>query len=385
MTNPFSKLSQRSIRVIYTFLTLIVLCLCLLNLSVQIFERATGNDQCRWVDQDSSRLLIKDVVRGGVADQAGIKDGDILVKIDGRNFKTGTEAELMISKKAGSYVIYTIERGGVEFQTRVLILKLINLVFLSQFLFGLGFLFVGYVVVMVKPQGKIQRMFGRFSLFSMLFFGLSQMGLDTQTIPLWQVRLLSVGSIVASIFAPPLFIRFFLIFPIKRKGHSSKMLIVILFAVSILITTAIIYLARIGNQFLAVIFFFSRYGFFFTGFGIFIHSYFHYVPYERRAQLRPVLIGVAICLLIFAYAFAIQTIDPLAPFLNPPVIFPVMLLVPGTCFFWVCNFSVQVDGCRCCHSPQFDLRNCYRSTGGYISGFCLWNWLTCKLLFWRTG
>ena len=32
---------------------------------------------------------------------------------------------------------------------------------------------------------------------------------------------------------------------------------------------------------------------------------------------------------------------------------------------------------------QFDLRNCYRSTGGYISGFCLWNWLTCKLLFWR--
>jgi sigma-B regulation protein RsbU (phosphoserine phosphatase) len=298
-----------------------------------MFVRGTGNDQCRWIDQDSSRLLIKDIVRGGVAEQAGIKDGDFLVRIDGKNFKNGGEAESIISKKIGSYVTYTLERGGVQIEKQVLILKLINLAFLSQFLFGLGFLIVGYVVVIMKPQGKIQRMFGRFSLLSMLFFGISQLGLDAQIIPLWQVRLMSIGSLIASIFAPPIFIRFFLFFPIKRKGHSSKLLIAILYAVSVLITIAIIFFVRMGNQLLALILFFSRYGFFLTGFGIFIHSYFHYVPKGQRAQLRPVLIGVAICMLIFTYAIAVQTIDPLAPFLNPPVIFPIMLLVVVPVFF----------------------------------------------------
>jgi sigma-B regulation protein RsbU (phosphoserine phosphatase) len=298
-----------------------------------MFERGAGNDQCRWVDQDSSRLLIKDIVRGGVAEKAGLVDGDILVKIDGKNFKTGSEAESMISKKIGSYVTYTIERGGVQIEKRVLILKLINLIFLAQSLFGLGFLFVGYVVVMVKPQGKIQRMFGRFSLFSMLFFGLYQLGFDAQTIPLWQARFISGGALVASIFAPPLFIRFFLFFPIKRKGHSSKLLIAILYAISIFITLAIIFFARTGNQSLALILFFSRHGFILIGFGIFIHSYFHYVPQGQRAQLRPVLIGVALCILIFAYAIAVQSIDPVAAFLNPPILFPVMLLVAVPIFF----------------------------------------------------
>jgi len=298
-----------------------------------MFERVTGNDQCRWVDKDTSRLLITDVVHGGVTEQAGIRDGDFLVKIDGKNFKSGGEAESIISKKIGKYVNYTIERDGVQFEKRVLILKFINLGYLSQFLFGLGFLFVGYVVVMMKPQGKIQRMFGRFSIFSMLFFGLSQLGLDTQIIPLWQVRLLGVGSLVASIFAPPLFIRFFLIFPIKRNGFSNKILIGALYTVSVLLTLAIIIFARIGNQLWALIFFFSRYGFFLTGFGIFIHSYFRYVPREQRAQLRPVLIGVAICMLIFAYAIAVQTIDPVAVFLNPTILFPVMLLVAVPLFF----------------------------------------------------
>ena len=79
--------------------------------------------------------------------------------------------------------------------------------------------------------------------------------------------------------------------------------------------------------------FFSRYGFFFTGFGIFIHSYFSSVPYKQRAQLRPVLIGVAICLLIFAYAIILQTINPIAAFLNPPILFPVLLLVVVPVFF----------------------------------------------------
>lgn len=173
MTNPFSKLSPQSIRVIYTILTLVVLSVCLINFSVQMFERMTGNDQCRWVPKGESRLLITDMVKDGVTERAGIRDGDILVEIDGIRFTKDLDAQAMINAKAGSYVTYTIERNGAPFDTHVLILKYIDVGFLAQFLLGLGFLIVGYVVVMAKPQGNIQSMFARYSILSMLFFGLS--------------------------------------------------------------------------------------------------------------------------------------------------------------------------------------------------------------------
>ncbi len=116
MKNPFSTLSQRSVRVIYTLLTLIVLCLCLFNFSIQMFVRVTGNDQCQWIDKDSSRVLITNIVRGGVAEQAGIKDGDMLLKINGENFRRSFNAQLMINKLADR--MQRIPSNGMEYSSR---------------------------------------------------------------------------------------------------------------------------------------------------------------------------------------------------------------------------------------------------------------------------
>ncbi|MGD0035676.1 MAG: SpoIIE family protein phosphatase [Bacteroidota bacterium] len=335
MTNPFSNLSARSIRALYTLIAIVVLGVCLLNFSVQMFERVTGNDQCRWVDQDTSKLLIKDIVGGGVTEQAGIKDGDILVKINGNNFKTSEDAQRIINKLAGSHAIYSIERNGVQFDTHILILKYINLAYFGQFLLGLGFLLVGYIVVIVKPMGKIQRMFARYSIYSMLFFGLSPFFLDPQTNPSWRLVLLEITFIFTSIVALPPLVSFFLFFPVKRKWHSSRVFTVLLYSVSLLLIVGIIVNGLIirGPQWLTVVFFFSRYAFFFAGFVIFIRSYFAFVPKGQRMQLRPVLIGVAIGLLIFAYALAVQTFIPFAAFLNPTILLPMMLLFVVPVFF----------------------------------------------------
>jgi sigma-B regulation protein RsbU (phosphoserine phosphatase) len=342
MTNPFSHISARSIRVIYTLMVIVVLGVCLINFSLQMFVHLTGNDLCRWISIGESRLLITDVKPGGVTDQAGIKNGDILIKIDRQSFTKDFNAQSMINAKVGSYVLYTLERNGVQFETHVLILNLINLGFLAQFLFGLGFLFVGYVVVMAKPQGSIQRMFARFSILSMLFFGLSVLNQNPQTDPRWRLILLGGSFLVASFFGQPLFIRFFLFFPVKRKGHKSITLAVVLYLLSLLLIVIIWKVDRGTNLWLFLAAVFLRYGFFFTGFGIFIHSYFRYVPHERRTQLRPVLIGVAICLLIFAYVLIVQTNDPLAPFLNPPIIYPIMLLVLVPVFFGYAIFRYKL-------------------------------------------
>ncbi|MGA3288557.1 MAG: SpoIIE family protein phosphatase [Bacteroidota bacterium] len=334
MTNPFSHLSARSIRIIYTLISIVVLGVCLINFSFQMIERVVGNDQCRWVDKDTSKLLITNIIRGGVSERAGIKDGDILLKINGKSFKTSIDAQLIINGISGNYATYLIERNGVQIDIRILILKFIDLAFLSQFLLGLGFLLVGYVVVMVKPQGKIQQMFARFSILSMLFFGLTVLNLNPEIDPLWKIRVLGVGFIIASIFAPPLFVRFFLFFPVKRKGHNSRTLILALHAVSLAMTIILLlYSRKIEHQLLTGIIYYSRYGFYLAGFILFVQSYFVFIPKDRRNQLRPVLIGVAIGLALFAYGLAVQTINPFAAFINPAILLPVMLLVVVPVFF----------------------------------------------------
>ena len=343
MTNPFSRLSQRSIRVIYTLLTMIVLCLCLLNFSVQMFERVTGNDQCRWIDTDTSKLLIKDIVAGGVTEHAGIKDGDFLVKINGKSFNKSTDAQLIINKLAGSYATYSIERDGIRFDAHVLILKYINLGYLGQFLFGLGFLLVGYVVVIVKPMGKIQRMFARYSMHSMLFFGFAGFNLDPQANPTWRLALLGSAALFATVISPPSLVRFFLFFPVKRKGQTSRALTAFLYGASFLLLAGMIFITKIGGpQWLIITFFLTRYTFFFAGFVIFIRSYFAFVPQDQRMQLRPVLIGVAIGLIIFVYAFAVQTFIPFAAFLNPTILLPMMLLAVVPMFFGYAIFRYKL-------------------------------------------
>lgn len=53
-------------------MAIVVLGVCLINFSLQMFVHLTGNDQCRWISKGESRLLITDVKPGGVTEQAGI-------------------------------------------------------------------------------------------------------------------------------------------------------------------------------------------------------------------------------------------------------------------------------------------------------------------------
>jgi sigma-B regulation protein RsbU (phosphoserine phosphatase) len=317
--------------------------ICSVNFWIGMYEHPTGNDQCRWVGEGYSRILISDVVPGGVTDKAGVKDGDYLLRINGKEFKTDLDAQRIINKEVGSTVTYLIERDGRQFETSVYILKLINLAFTALFLYGLGFLFVGFVVVLVKPQGKIQRMFARYSILSMLFFGLTSMSFDPAADPQWLIRTVGLSFLLASFLAPPIFVRFFLFFPIKRRGHASKLLAGALYAMSLALTLMIVLLpAEAKQQALRSVALFGRFAFYLAGFVLFIQSYFFLTPKVRRIQLRPVLIGVVIGIVVFAYVLAIQRKDPLLPFLHPTLLLPVMLLVVVPVFFGYAIFRYRL-------------------------------------------
>jgi hypothetical protein len=81
MKKFFSNLSPRTTRLFYSAVSLTVFIVCTLNFSYVMVFNASGNDQCAWraIAGRDSALLITDVVPGGVADVAGIKNGDILL------------------------------------------------------------------------------------------------------------------------------------------------------------------------------------------------------------------------------------------------------------------------------------------------------------------
>ncbi|MFZ1977705.1 MAG: SpoIIE family protein phosphatase [Bacteroidota bacterium] len=326
------KISPRQIRIGYTAAALLAVAVCSLNFYLQMFVYRVGNDQCRWTDHGPSRILITNLAEEGVTEQAGLEEGDVLIRINGKTFANGDSAQAVIDRLAGSSAVYTIERNGVQLEKKVFILRFLNFAFLAQFLFGAGFLLVGYIVVMVKPEGKMQRMFGLFSILSLLFFGLSTANLSPQSTVAWQHAILMVSFVLASVFAPPTFVRFFLLFPVKRPLFESRLFTGLLYGISIILTGLIF--AKDGVWiWVVVVAIFSRYIFFIAGLTLFLIGYFRLIDPKHRSELRPLLFGVAVGLAAFVYTFVMMAIDPFLPFNQPLVLLPTTVLVIIPVFF----------------------------------------------------
>ena len=329
MKKPFERMTPGSIRAVYTIATLIVLILTLIHAFDVMVFKATSNDQCGWLMRKDGKpgLIITDVVPGGVADRAGIRNGDILLKINGKSFTDSTPAMGIINAvKRNEYAEYLIERDGSTFTTRVQVLKVFDIRYLSVFLLGLGFLLVGYIVVMTRPQGMIQRTFARYSVFSMLFFGLSQLNLTGE--PAWKSYPLGVAFIIGWIFALPNFITFFLHFPVRKKILGQWWLKPVLYAWSTVSVALIVFnLIKYLPPFTRIILDYTPLSFFVAGLVIFVVTYFRTVDLKRRKQLRPVLLGAAVWLLAFAYVFILQSVNQFAIFTQPILLAPMLLAV----------------------------------------------------------
>ena len=330
MTNFFKRLSPRSIRIIFTLCTIVVLISNALNFMSVMVYNATGNDQCSWtaLPKEPGKFLISDIVPGGVAERAGIMDQDRLVKINGKKFDVPAQAQRLIDAVPnGDYATYSIERNGTAMEIRVKILKLFNVAFLGFFFLGLGFLIVGYVVVMTKPEGSLQRMFARYSLFAMLLFGFFGTLQQVPQYP-WMTQLFRIGLLLGRIFAPPLFISFFFHFPVRRKVLDKKWVVPLLYVLSVLLIALILgaQLLTIPN-FIIVALFVAPYAMYICGLLIFVRSYYALVEPGRRSQLRPILIGIAVGIVSALYIFILQIVSPFAVFLYPSSFIPGIFVV----------------------------------------------------------
>ncbi|MCX6151447.1 MAG: SpoIIE family protein phosphatase [Ignavibacteriales bacterium] len=159
------------------FLAALVAFVALANLYFVFVVTVVSNDECLWIPKkmakDSITIFFNSVKVNGVTWNAGVRNGDILLKIDNVKLPNALVAQVTLNKhKEGEYANYTIKKNGKIIETKVYIKKLINFGNLGIGLLGFIWLVVGFIVVMAKPDGKVQRLFYRIGCGFVLYMSI---------------------------------------------------------------------------------------------------------------------------------------------------------------------------------------------------------------------
>lgn len=219
---------------------------------------AQSNDECLWqpkrISPDSLAIFFDQVKVDGVTWQAGIRDGDQLIAIDGKKTRNLFVATQILDKvQKGDYATYTVKRNEEIFNTPVLVKKIINFQGLALALLSTIWLVVGFVVVMAKPDGRTQRLFYKigaaFVLYSIVTMFYRGSVVDN---PVFQnTVLLLVGENLihlSGFFLPFMVAHFFSIFPkdffyVGKKWFPAKLYFIpsILFLITLALKIYLIY------------------------------------------------------------------------------------------------------------------------------------------------
>lgn len=328
MNFNLQNISRRTLRILFSSVFLIILILTIFNAVNVLYINAVSNDQCAWrvINNRNDAYLITDVVEGGVADNAGIKDGDILLKIDGDSIRTNTSKAMDHVNKIpyGGYAKYEIERDGKVFNADVMIVKVFDVFFLARFLFGLVFLVMGYIVVQSRPEGVVQRYFAYIGI--LLLLNGDNLKFIAIYLPGW-MRLILFGS--SFILFPVVFLNFVYLFPVRRIKKHYKLILYTFILVSVLGLGALS--IQDSHPFMPdwMLVLLNNIGLisFVAGSIIFIDSYFRYVPKEQRKPLRPILYCQLVSLTGILYITIINSINTFLIFIKPVMLLPGLLIV----------------------------------------------------------
>ncbi len=220
-----------------------VLLAALYNVYTVLGSRLTSNDECLWSPTKTSKGMVLHfdfVKKNGVTWNAGIRDGDQLLAINGIPIKSDMQAQNILDKvKAGNYAEYKVKSGDKVFTTKVLVKKLVRYPDLANSLLGLFWLIIGFIVLLAKPDGKIQKIFyavGIATVLSVISLWLPMRFTpkDIADNPVFYGIIAYLWSL-SICFLPFLLLYFFWIFPKQFKFLEKKWLQISMFAIPIVL------------------------------------------------------------------------------------------------------------------------------------------------------
>lgn len=318
-----SKIQPRIFRRIFFIASAYVFAVCTYFFVDGYAFHEASNDQCVWNPEkrsDRDVIVIRQILEGGVADRAGIRDGDILIAINHQVVYTPFQAQNILNlARPEDTVIYTVERGGVPMDFPLQIIKARNPVYLALSILGFGFLIIGFVVGINRPSDRVPRLFFRMAMTAALVFvlgGLVFLGFGGYPFtPFWAVH-----SAVAVALFPAFLIHFFMRFPYEKS--MPPWLIPSVYALCIALAAALAFIDAFGNWYIPIFFMLTG-----LAFGVFCHSYFSLKDPKQRRPLKSVLIGSAFGLSGFVYLATILSFIPAAFINHPESLLPTMVVI----------------------------------------------------------
>jgi len=211
------------------WISLVALVFSLGSFYLNQWAYAQSDDQCSWVVEsvkDEKRIAIREILPEGVAEEAGLLEGDELVAIQGHRYpptQAGTlEAQRYInSRREGTILIYTVRRQGRLLQLPLRLVKPIGWFQLALLLNGLIAWAVSLLVVASAAERKSARHFFYLGSTALLLSGANA----TLTIPVPFVVIIVAAYGVVGALLPPLWVHFFLRFPHPFELRKNRRLL----------------------------------------------------------------------------------------------------------------------------------------------------------------
>jgi len=223
--NPYLK----RIRGRLIWISLVCLALSLGSFALNQWVYAGSDDQCSWV-VENGKIVIREILPDGVAEVAGLLEGDELVKIQGRAYEAtpaGTQRaqQFINAKPEGAWLIYTVKRQGRQIHIPVKLVKPLNLAQLTLLANGIIAWAISLLVVLSAPERKTSRHFFYLASTTLLMSGASVSG----NAPVAMQVVIQLMAALTTAFLPPLWVHFFLRFPHPFEWRSNRRVLRILY------------------------------------------------------------------------------------------------------------------------------------------------------------
>ncbi len=326
-----------------------------------------SNDECLWVNnrvsKDKVGIFFDLVKEGGVTWEAGIRDGDQLIAINGVEIRNQLTAQYLLNQVAGGDSAYYVYRSeGKEYESYVEVKKLVNFTGLAVAIASMLWLIVGFIVIKSKPEGKLQLLFFKIGIYFVLFstFGLINNNFNSNPIYdyYWVVLFFVAVQLYASCYLPFFIVRFFWLFPkplpILNYKYTKQIFTYaprVLFALSVLIilisnTSILNKLFFTLNAILVnglLYLFLASIG---IGFVSLITSYFRLPKGKERKPIFVILVSYTIAVVAIIYSSTLANQLAQSIFNEPEYFFPVLLaaLLPLSFGYSIFKYSLMDVG-----------------------------------------
>lgn len=170
-------------------------------------------DGVTWVDREAGALALH-VARGSQAERAGIKAGDVLLRINGGPIAHAADvSKVLVRLGPWKRAEYTVRRGGVEFAAGIIIGESRrDPVLYYQYLVGAAYLAIGLFVYFRRISAPKAQHFFILCLASFVLSTFHYTGKLNNF-----DKVMYFGNVAAGLFAPTIFLHFCLTFPEPRR------------------------------------------------------------------------------------------------------------------------------------------------------------------------